>query len=333
MLALAMGIILCLNSMEVSAKIWRVNNRSGITADFTTAQAANDGATAGDSVFLEPSPTSYGNLTISKKIIVIGTGYFLTENPETQWKTNWPSSLENVTISSGGSYSQVMGVTINFGVTINAQNVTIKRNYVYPYLIINSSNVTITGNFIYMNYSSGGFNAGNGNHDIYISNNIFTCYTSYYYQPPTISGSVTSNGGFMNNVIIGAYSSYSYSQLYLSNYIVQNNILSSCTFSPSTNDYSYNIADNTSFGNLNGNQQNVNMTNVFLNTGSTDGRYQLKAGSPAIGAGFGGTDCGVFGGLNPYVLSGLPAVPAIYDFIIGNTGNQVNVQVKVKSHN
>ena len=52
------------------------------------------------------------------------------------------------------------------------------------------------------------------------------------------------------------------------------------------------------------------MTTVFKYTGSTDGRYKLKAGSPAIGYGVGGVDCGIYGGPEPYVLSGMPTVPA-----------------------
>jgi hypothetical protein len=31
--------------------------------------------------------------------------------------------------------------------------------------------------------------------------------------------------------------------------------------------------------------------------------------SPGLGAGFGGTDCGIFGGAEPYVLSGIPPIP------------------------
>ena len=50
------------------AKIWRVNNNIGITANFTTLQAAHDGAAAGDTVYLESSPTSYGGLNCTKKL-------------------------------------------------------------------------------------------------------------------------------------------------------------------------------------------------------------------------------------------------------------------------
>ena len=76
--------IFCFLSTPVNAKIWRVNNRSGMAADFTTAQAAHNGSTAGDTVYFEPSATTYGDLTATKKLILVGPGYFLNENPETQ---------------------------------------------------------------------------------------------------------------------------------------------------------------------------------------------------------------------------------------------------------
>ena len=91
--------------------------------------------------------------------------------------------------------------------------------------------------------------------------------------------------------------------------------------------------------NANGNQYNVNMANVFVDYNdtqgySTDGKWQLKTGSPAIGAGINGVDCGVFGGVNPYVLSGIPALPHIYEAAISGTAYSnegLSCTIKVKS--
>ncbi|MCK4754754.1 MAG: right-handed parallel beta-helix repeat-containing protein, partial [Calditrichia bacterium] len=59
----------------------------------------------------------------------------------------------------------------------------------------------------------------------------------------------------------------------------------------------------------------------------------LKNGSPAIGAGSGGTDCGAFGGLSPYILSGIPNLPHIYEADVpasasSESGLQVTIKVK-----
>ena len=68
----------------------------------------------------------------------------------------------------------------------------------------------------------------------------------------------------------------------------------------------------------NGNQYNIDMDLVFADFDgalelSTDGKWELKAGSPAIGAGSGGIDCGAYGGPAPYILSGIPMLPHIYE--------------------
>ncbi len=338
-------LVLFLSSFSVStsyAKIWRVNNRGVIPADFTSAQAAHDGANPGDTIFLEPSPTNYGNLTVSKKLIVIGTGYFLAENLETQWKNNWPAILGSVTFDVFSDYSQLMG-TICGSLQVSAPYITIRRNYINDIIQLSASNIVVLENYCDF---LGGYGCttisflkiNSGFHDISINNNIFIFHPRPYTSGAgvgDISGSVSYAGGFLNNIIMGylSWNCAASSSLNLENFIVQNNIISTCTFYQNNNYYTNNICNNTEFGNQNGNQENVDLNTVFLYTGSTDGQYQLKTGSPAIGAGFGGVDCGAFGGLNPYILSGIPPIPAIYDFNIGSANNQYNVQLKVKAHN
>ena len=90
-----------------------------------------------------------------------------------------------------------------------------------------------------------------------------------------------------------------------------------------------------------GNVGNVNMADVFVGFSnpagySTDGAWELKPEGPAIGAGEGGIDCGLFGGPLPYVLSGLPAIPRIYEAIVptaGSTFTGLPVIIKAKSQN
>jgi hypothetical protein len=331
----------CLQVSTTYAKIWRVNNRSNIPADFTTAQAAHDGATAGDTIFLEPSPYTYGNIILTKKLIMIGTGYFLDQNPETQWYQTWPVKIGTVlfsnTPSSTCEYSQLMGVTCTGSLTVNVSNITIRRNYLTGITYLTEATDAISNIYFNENFCTQSFYMTGQVHDVAIQNNIFnyTASQTFFY----ISGTSANNGLFINNIILGLPDlylwdgSYFYDYLSIDNFIIQNNILSAGIFVINNNTYSYNLANNTAFGDQNGNQQNVDMSTVFLYTGSSDGQFQLKEGSPAIGAGAGGTDCGVFGGLYPYVLSGLPPVPAIYSFIVGNNSSQFIINAKVKSHN
>jgi hypothetical protein len=74
---------------------------------------------------------------------------------------------------------------------------------------------------------------------------------------------------------------------------------------------------------------------VGLTGHTTDSQYQLKAGSPAIGAGLSGEDCGMFGGNTPYRLSGLPNIPSVYFLGAPTTsnGNTLPVTISVKTNN
>lgn len=72
-------------------------------------------------------------------------------------------------------------------------------------------------------------------------------------------------------------------------------------------------------------------------SGNNDARYsELKEGSPAIGRGVDGADCGPTGGLYPYVVSGLPAYHPYYTnavFSKTSDGTGINVSLKIKMQN
>jgi hypothetical protein len=89
---------LLLHSIASFGKIWIVDSNAGSTAkDFTNLQSAHDGATAGDTLYLVGSPVNYitTKVTITKRLVIIGPGYFLNENPDTQ--TNVASAFLNNT--------------------------------------------------------------------------------------------------------------------------------------------------------------------------------------------------------------------------------------------
>jgi hypothetical protein len=72
-LLLAATLILVSN-INTFAKIWRVNNTFGVSADFVEGQAAVDAASNGDTIYFEPSTTTYASLTIVSKRLNIFTG-------------------------------------------------------------------------------------------------------------------------------------------------------------------------------------------------------------------------------------------------------------------
>lgn len=55
----------------------------------------------------------------------------------------------------------------------------------------------------------------------------------------------------------------------------------------------------------------------------------MAAGSPAIGAADDGSDAGVFSGIEPYILSGMPPVPSFYAI---ENGGRIRISFGAKSH-
>lgn len=324
------------------AKIWRVNNNLGISADYTNLSTAiNDVANvlAGDTLMVEGSATGYGNITVTRKLIIIGAGYFLTENspaitnPKTQANPK-ASILSAIYFNTGSAGSVLEGVTSD--VAINESSITIERNKIGTLYILYSSNANIVSDTIRQNYithiqtttTSG--TASN----LLIYNNIIEGYGAYY-------GSHYSNfsGYYINNIFL-ASAGYPYA---CSNFTFQNNIFNGANFGAylSSNAFFNNVEAGNSLPSGDGNIHGENLNNIFNGfsdiTGfSSDGRYMLKTGSHAIGAGsLNGitVDCGVFGGPAPYVLSGMPAIPSIYSLTVPTSvpSGATNMNISVSS--
>jgi hypothetical protein len=330
------------------ATIWRVDSNTGSTnADFTNLQAAHDGAADGDTLYLIGSPHAYGSLALSKKLFIYGSGYWLVDNPNTQANKNWTTCGE-VWFNGGSEGSLMTGMNIDWVVHINVSNIHLKRNLIsfwkHDYdqenyiveLADNLSNINIEQNYIwnesdsYGSYIPRGLKVGENCVNIIIKNNYIGTNCSYdgieaLYSPYSTSvGLIIAQNIFHRTVSIR-------------NAVFQNNILKSGQFWNSNCTVLNNIADGSQLDAFDeSNQKYVGMDSVFVNTGSPDGKWQLAEGSPAIGTGTPeGTDIGMFGGLTPYVLSGMPELPAVYFFkapavIDEETG--LPVHVKIKSH-
>ena len=75
-----LAILLCVAPIA-SAKIWRLDNVQN--ADFSSITTAHSSAASGDTVYVAGSVNNYGSVTLTKKLTIIGPGYFLAENPQT----------------------------------------------------------------------------------------------------------------------------------------------------------------------------------------------------------------------------------------------------------
>ncbi len=345
--------LLFIIGQNASAKIWRVNNNTGVQADFTTLTAAVSGAAAGDTIYLEGSAATYGGATISKKLIIIGTGYYLTDtaNHETQWNT-YPSTVDHLSLNAGSAHSVLAGLNMDSYEYLNDSALTIERCLVQQIVFGNGSNINcdhdtirqcVTTNTITCQPSGGTFSAAGE----MVYNNIIASGVSFN------SNLTNTSVYFINNDFI------SNATQTCENCVFQNNIFYATQFGSygTSNYFANNIFSNTSsvsgVATGNSNQFSIDMKNVYIAatsipsnsfvtppTGlSHDGQFQLAAGSPALSAGnINGitVDCGAYGGPAPYILSGMPNIPSIYSLTVPaqvNSGTAtINISLSSAAH-
>jgi hypothetical protein len=303
----------------VQGKIWTVDN-TGKVANYNNITGAIAAASDGDTLLLGGSGTAYTDINMTKKLCIIGTGFFLSENPNTI-ENKGPVNISSVTFSAGSDGSVLVGITASV-ITISTDAIVIRRCYVSSFVNINGNNNIVKHNFFN--------NPGNASYVVQISGTNNTIRNNYLYQ---------GYGGY-NCLICGQGN------------IIENNILkwgnSSITSSSFGNNIMiggsasfvncnpYNsIGDAGQFGSENGNQSYVTMSTVCVSSGTSDGIYKLGSSSPAKGAGLGGIDCGMYGGNDPYVLSGIPDIPVITSIVVpsrANPTNGLNVQLNIRSN-
>lgn len=331
-------LIACLYVATTHAQtIRRVNNTPGVTGPnvYTTVQAAHDAAATGDIIYVEPSATAYSTLTLTKRLTIYGTGYLLDENASLVNVQNRSIAVVgNVSFANGSSNSVISGLQIEGSITFQGtvSGITVERCRISSNIIFNSTctgatsqfptNCTIRQCFLTSGSIQGScdgtsnivFNATG----ISIVNCILRDGVIARLNSCVVLQSHISNGYYRisNSTVSNNTSGYGLGDSY--NNTVNNNVCSSNCY-PNEN------------GNLN------NQSNIFIGGASwIDSFYRLAIGSPAIGAGAGGVNCGPFGGPNPYVLSGLPPVPIITNLISSPSGNNnapLNIRMSVQSNN
>lgn len=319
--------------------IWNLNNLNAVSADFTTLQDAVDGASDGDIIYVYPSGTNYGGATIRKKLTIIGPGYNVAENPELEISTFTGSAqVGDIFLKKGASGSVITGLRIDNEIDLDSiTNVFIQRNFIsWRMNLTNTSNIIINGNFFGFSDYSGVFytlNIGDNSSNVVINNNIIGGDVG---SSVSISASAKANTIIQNNIIFYRQSTSACDCLYKNNVFLHNGSPRSTSNVNQNNIFVYNETglDNTNIVNIP--QDSIFVGYPTKGAFSFDNRFRLKQSppSPAIGAGVGGTDCGIFGGNDPYQLSGLPFVPIIYELNAPSSGtatNGIEVEVKIRA--
>ncbi len=95
------------------AQIYTVCNVNGIVADYKTLQGAIDSVSVGSTLYVFPSPNDYGNITIAKRIYIVGIGFMLDQNSNPYASPNKTGvTLTSVTLNGGSDFSYLLGLQL-----------------------------------------------------------------------------------------------------------------------------------------------------------------------------------------------------------------------------
>jgi hypothetical protein len=322
--------------------------------DYSDFQAAHDASIAGDTIMMMPGTRFASGNTLSKKLVIIGPGYFLSQNAGLQANTlGMDSAYSTITINdAAASGSSFIGCTFSYGgVLVTGVNIS-DISFIRCWFNGNASNNNFSfqfneniNNFLFLQCAFKGSSISSG--PIAVGTNLSFLNCLFYAKPDNYSYNNTflldnglAHSGLIQNCIFSFYNATgSYMSLYLTSgtWAINNSISNSSAFQGTGITYQNNIGTADQFPAGSGNQQNKTWANIFTLTGSQDGQYALKTGSPAIAAGISGTNCGIFGGTTPYRLSGIPSVPTIYAITSpqGSTPsvNTVQINLSTRSNN
>lgn len=310
--------------------------------DYPNFQAAHDASAAGDTIMMQPG-SSFESATMTQKLVVIGPGYFLNQNAGLQANTlSMDSTNGNLVITNAtANGSTFIGCTFP---SISCNNTNIENlSFLHCLFIqIHSANQAMlilanVNNLLFQQcvFKGSGLNSYGTCTNMSFVNCLFL--PSNFENFTTYGVSMTNNNansGLFQNCVWSL--GYIYFNLF-GTWVVNNTIANTVVINGSGITYQNCICTGTLFPAGNGNKQNQIWENIFTLTGSTDGQYTLKAGSPAIAAGIGGTNCGIFGSTTPYRLSGIPSVPTIYAITSPQgstpTVNTVQINLSTRSNN
>ena len=296
---------------SASATILRVNNVATVGAPYTSLGDAITAATEGDTIMVDGSSTSYGNISVGKRLVIMGPGYFRSENGVIAEGAS-SAITGSITFLSGSTGSIIQGMDITGGTNVQATNVTITRCRVRYSITLTPSAANAV---IHQNYFSdtGAINKdlSNSVHNTQITNNIFN--------------SSASNGG-IRRIIDGyiAYNTFTYPDrdnfANLTSCTLEHNIfvgnettIDGCTFT-----------DNYWTG-----MKNSSGIAIYSNR-DTDKTMKDEVLSDELQAAIAGK--GAFNGDAPYVISGLPAGPVIEDITVPASvekGQPLNITIKL----
>ncbi|MFZ4679581.1 MAG: hypothetical protein ACOYLP_05385 [Flavobacterium sp.] len=350
------------------AAIIIVSNNPNIPGQYTSLQTAIDAAAPDDTLYVQGSVTSYGDVTITKKLKIVGSG-MLPDNTShlgtTLGNIYYRVSADGTSSPSGSSitgcniYVLLLGFSNIGSVSYMVSNISIYRNRISA--IMNngyaSAETRYSGIHIFNNII-GTLNVDRLGGNSVVNNNIFVngvqstgfIDSGNWVLVNNIIGGISGcyNASVLNNIIYSNYSNYSgfkycnftKNLFYSPNYSYDSNFLAN----PNLNN-----TFNTTFGNIfNQNpsfvKYDIISDNIYSYSISSPSSgpfvdFHLNNDSPGKNYGTDGTDIGIYGGTTPFVEGAttdsrfryfpMPAMPQMLDLTITNPSIPANSTLNV----
>lgn len=337
-IVMASVLLLCLNA-NATIRYVDANTNNTLAGVFHDIPSAYAGSNNGDTIYLAAgSYTTSSAFTSTKQLHWIGSG-----STET-WIGVGSNAGGSFTFAAGSEGSSVTGLqfaaqyttgstptnTINF----LTSGCTIQRVLFYHFLHFETGGTINTG----VNFTGS---------NLVIQDCFFDkCQIS--------SSSSTSNMIFRNNIVSGSlfdfpsgtgifsfYNNYvaswqTYGQSFASlihNLDFFNNILYETSIPSGVSWNIYNNISNITSGlpTGNGNLSGIAPSTLFSNQTT----YTLSTTSPARGSGYGGVDCGIYGGPTPFVWGCYPPIPTITSVTGPGSGtptSTITINVTASAH-
>ncbi len=338
-------ILLFFTASGVFAKIWRVNNNSiytnGCINCFSSLQDVNNSTSVlpGDTIHLEASGTNYNVTTVNKKLVIIGTGYFLNENGSLQ-QNLVTGIVKGIKLDPGSEGTILTGIPIanHFypDLEINASNIQVISCYVEGDLYFRNrapkvlENITIRQCFIKDEVIEPFYPGGI---------NILKITNSYFGRNVELSAKdINYFGTFSNNIVEGQLTG-SNGMEYFNNIFKRNTEGIKEDLNSTTNVYNNIFTSSVPSWLSSSSNISIPQATVFVANGSTDGIHQVNPPTicPQCYTGYPNNteQIGMFGGTTPYVLSGIAPIPTIYELKnrpSSYQGDTIHIKISTRSN-